>query len=86
MRKIVITSLAALLVSSALPVSAASPAAATSNALGAPSAQQQRVRTDQAEERQICVREALTTSRVPRRVCHTAREWRDLHGSDSDAR
>ena len=84
MRKIVIIGLAATSFAAALPASAETLAVSTS-ARGEPTAQQQRTRTDQADERQICVREQLSDSRMRRRVCHTAREWRQLHGEQADA-
>lgn len=84
MRKIVITSFAASLFAASFPASAES-LAATSSARGAPAAQQQRARTDQDGERQICVREQLSDSRMRRRVCHTAREWQQLHGEEANS-
>ncbi len=35
-------------------------------------------------DRQICVRETSSESHIRRQVCHTAREWRDIHGDPSD--
>ncbi len=83
MRKIVITAFAAASFAAALPASAET-AATTGNAHGEASAQQQRTR--QAGERQVCVSEQLSDSRMRRRVCRTAREWQELHGDDSAAR
>jgi hypothetical protein len=83
MRRIIVTSFAAALFAAALPASAEN-LAANSNARGEPAAQQPRARQD--GERQVCVREQLSDSRMRRRVCHTAREWEQLHGEDSAAR
>jgi hypothetical protein len=38
----------------------------------------------QADNRQVCVTERLSGSRMPRRVCRTAREWALLQGGDDD--
>jgi hypothetical protein len=35
-------------------------------------------------DRQICVRETASESHIRRQVCHTAREWRDIHGDPSN--
>lgn len=45
---------------------------------------QQRARDGNAGERQICVNERLSDSRMRRRICHTAREWQDLQAGDSN--
>ncbi|MEA3029147.1 MAG: hypothetical protein QOJ53_1459 [Sphingomonadales bacterium] len=83
MRKIVITSFAAALFAAALPASAETLPA--SSARGEPAAQQQRARAGQSAERQICVREQLSDSRMRRRICHTAREWQQLHGEEANS-
>jgi hypothetical protein len=85
MRRILITSFAAALFAAALPASAET-IAAGSGARGEADTQQPRARTGEAVERRICVREQLSDSRMRRQVCHTAREWRQLHGSETDAR
>ena len=36
--------------------------------------------------RRICVSERLSGSRMPRRVCRTAREWQLLQGDDENDR
>jgi hypothetical protein len=84
MRRIVITSFAAALFAAALPASAETVVVAAS-ARGEPAAQQPRARADQGRERQICVREQLSDSRMRRRVCHTAREWQQLHGEEANS-
>ena len=83
MRKIVLISIAAALLVPALPAQAAPAANAAQQA---PASQPARGREDATPnpERQICVSEQLSNSRVPRRVCRTAREWQLLHGSDSE--
>ena len=40
------------------------------------------VQANGAPERRICVRETRSESHIRREICHTAREWRDLHGDD----
>lgn len=85
MRKIVIAAFAAASFAAALPASAENVTAA-GNVRGEPGAQQQRARAGQAGEQQVCVSEQLSDSRMRRRVCHTAREWRELHGDNSAAR
>ena len=83
MRKIVLISIAAALLVPALPAQAAPAANAAQQA---PASHPARGREDATPnpERQICVSEQLSNSRVPRRVCRTAREWQLLHGSDSE--
>jgi hypothetical protein len=82
MRKIVITSFAAALFAAALPASAET-LPASGSARGEPAAQPPRARAGQNGERQICVREQLSDSRMRRRICHTAREWQQLHGDEA---
>jgi hypothetical protein len=82
MRRIVLISLAGALFMPALPAQA-EPAAQTSAQTG----RQPRDRDEAAEpDRQICVAERLSGSRMPRRVCRTAREWRLLQDDGSDDR
>jgi hypothetical protein len=86
MRKFVLISVAAALLVPALPASAA-PAANTVNAAQQTASSQPAQGRDEAApdpQRQICVSEQLSNSRMPRRVCRTAREWQLLHGSESD--
>ena len=80
----------ALFATLSLPAGA-QPASASLANVAAPSATTTpRQRTPEANgtassgERQICVREALTGSRMRRRVCKTAREWEAEGGFDSD--
>ena len=40
----------------------------------------------QADNRRVCISERLSGSRMPRRVCRTAREWAQLQGGDDDDR
>jgi hypothetical protein len=84
MRKIVIGCLAFALVPTALPAQAetTSPGQNTSQ----PRRAQERPARDSAADsnRQICVTEALSGSRMPRRVCHTAREWELLQNGPDD--
>jgi hypothetical protein len=84
MRKAVLISIAAALFAPALPAQAEP--AATGSARSAPAGQQPRDRDAADRDRQICVNERLSNSRMPRRVCHTAREWQLLHGDDADDR
>jgi hypothetical protein len=76
MRKILIGSLAFVLIPAAVPAQAET---ATPNASSpAPrSSQQQQPSREAADDpnRQICVTERLSGSRMPRRVCRTARQW-----------
>ena len=82
MRSILLIGLAAALVMPALPALAA-PAAQTSARTAPPP----RDRDEAADpNRRICVAEALSGSRMPRRVCRTAREWQLLQDDGSDDR
>jgi hypothetical protein len=80
MRKLLFSSLTALLAASAIPAAAEDIAAA--NARGEQASQAPRQRADPSGERRICVREAGSESRIRRRICRTAQEWRDLHGDE----
>jgi hypothetical protein len=81
MRKTVIAALAAALCATAFPAAArdGQPRPA------APAQQADRADNEAANpDRRICVTERLSGSRMPRRVCRTAREWRALDdGSDA---
>jgi hypothetical protein len=68
----------------ALPASAAdSNANANANANRSDAtAREQSQANGTAAERRICVREPRSESHIRREVCHTAREWRDIHGDD----
>ncbi len=88
MRKIVITSLAAVLCAAALPASAQT-APALAQALGNDDAQSApaprgRVRDADNPDRRICVSEQVSETRMRRRICRTAREWEARGGLDSD--
>jgi hypothetical protein len=88
MRTILISGVAILLSTAALPATAA-PAAdraaagsdtSQTGSQNEPSAQpRQRARDS---DRQICVNEAMSTGRIRRRVCHTQAEWNALQAND----
>ena len=81
MRKLIFSSLAAVLAATAMPAMADD--TTTTAARGEQTTQAPRARTPQADsERRICVREASSESRIRRRICRTAQEWRDLHGAE----
>jgi hypothetical protein len=85
MRKIVLISVAAAFLAPAFPAQAE--AVLLNGARPAPAARQPRDRQTAADaNREICVSERLTGSRMPRRVCHSARDWELLHGDPSDDR
>jgi hypothetical protein len=51
------------------------------------SAQQQPAREAATDpNREVCVTERLSNSRIPRRVCRTARQWELLQNDGSDDR
>jgi len=52
----------------------------SNNAARSDAARDQPQANGAARDRQICVVEARSETRVRRPVCHTAREWRDLEG------
>ena len=82
MRKFLIGTLVLALVP-AVPAQAETPAASSS----APRTSHQQPSRSAAEDpdRQICVTERLSGSRMPRRVCRTARQW-ELQNDGSDDR
>jgi hypothetical protein len=83
MRKLFLISVAAAFVVPALPAQA-EPASQTSARPAGPAA---RNRDEAADpNREICVTERLSGSRMPRRVCRTARQWQLLQADDSDDR
>ena len=83
MRKLYLISVAAALLLPALPAQA-EPAAQPAAQSAQPSS---RTRDEAVDpNRQICVSERLSGSRMPRRVCRTAREWQLLQADDSDDR
>ena len=79
MRKIVTISFAAGLLAAALPVQAANTAVSANRS---EAAREQPQANGAPRERQICVREPNSETRIRRTVCHTAREWRDQQGND----
>jgi len=88
MRTIVILGFAAGFLAAALPAQAAS-SNGTNGSNGssatrseAPAREQSRADNGAAPDRQICVIEPRSESRIRRQICHTAREWRDLQGDD----
>lgn len=83
MRKLVSIGVAAALFAPALPALAEPADASSAQQAGAPQPPRSRER---AADPEICVSERLTGSRMPRRVCHTARDWYLLHGDPSDDR
>lgn len=85
MRKIIFSSLTAILCATAMPA-LADDNVATTTARGEQATQAPRARNEANSERRICVREASSETRIRRRVCRTAQEWRDLHGFDDDQR
>jgi len=81
MRKILISSAAALLCAAAVPAIAA-PVSQDSSQTGAQSdraGQEQRARDP---NRRICVSDRMSDSRLRRRVCRTQAEWDALQGND----
>jgi hypothetical protein len=86
MRKIVTIGFAAGLLAAALPAQAANSNTNTNaNRSEAPAREQSRADSGAARDRTICVVEPRSESRIRRQICHTAREWRDLQGDDSNA-
>ena len=85
MRKIVTIGFALGLLATALPAQAANSNTNTNSARSeAPAREQSRADNGAASQRQICVVEPRSESRIRRQICHTAREWRDLQGDDSN--
>ncbi|HYJ51934.1 MAG TPA: hypothetical protein VEW04_02075 [Allosphingosinicella sp.] len=84
MRRMLITSLAFALLPASLPAQAeTAPNAGNSQPQ---SAQQQQPAREAATDpnRQICVTERLSGSRMPRRVCRTARQWEAQNDGSDD--
>jgi hypothetical protein len=84
MRKILISGLAFALLPAAVPARAET---ATPNAASpAPRSAQQQPGREAADDpnRQICVTERLSGSRMPRRVCRTARQWEAQNDGSDD--
>jgi hypothetical protein len=86
MRTIVIIGFAVGLLSAALPAQATDTNAAAnrSDATAREQAPAGQSANNGDRERQICVRDTRSETRIPRTICHTAREWRDLGGLDSN--
>ena len=83
MRTIVIIGFVGLL-GTALPAQAANSDSNTNANRSDAAREQPQANGAPARERQICVREAASETRIRRQVCHTAREWRDIHGDASN--
>ena len=79
MRKIVIVGFAAGLLAAAPPAQAAN-SNANANRSDAGARAQPQANGAPAQGRQICVRDARSESHIPRQICHTAAEWRNLEG------
>ena len=86
MRRILISSLAFALLPTAMPAQAetASPAAASPSSRSSPQQPAREAAPD--PNREVCVTERLSGSRMPRRVCRTARQWELLQNDGSDDR
>jgi hypothetical protein len=76
MRNMSIATAAAALCAAALPA-----AAQNSNDQAAQPSQQQRARSN-GDERKICINERVSESRITRRICRTAQQWRDSNDTD----
>jgi hypothetical protein len=86
---ITVTILAAgALIATAAPAAAQNSAPAGTRAADEASSQRQAQDSSQpqADNRRVCISERLSGSRMPRRVCRTAREWAQLQGGDDDDR
>lgn len=60
------------------------PATAPETSQAAPGAEGGGSRQAQADpNRQVCVMERLSDSRMRRRICRTQREWQELQGEDA---
>jgi hypothetical protein len=77
MRNILIATAAAALCAAALPA-----AARNSDDQAAQPSQQQRARSGSDAERKICVNERVSSSRISRRICRTAQQWRESNDTD----
>jgi len=89
MRKMLISGVAALLCSAALPAAAqanftaANQDSSQAGAQSGSSAQQQRTRASDSSRR-VCVADRLSDSRIRRRICRTQAEWDALQANDND--
>jgi hypothetical protein len=79
MRNIVSIGFALGLLAAALPAQAAS-STTNNNSMRSDSREPSQTGRSSDSNRQICVREQRTESRVNHPICHTAREWRDIEG------
>ena len=77
MRIIVIIGFTAGLLAASLPASAAD---TNANATRSDVSRDQPQANGAARERQICILDPRSETRIRRQICHTAREWRDLEG------
>jgi hypothetical protein len=78
MRKFLIPAAAALCAASG-PAAAYAPA--QSNAQAEQTAQP-RARNADTDERVICVTDQASETRIPRRICRTAKQWREANDTD----
>jgi hypothetical protein len=72
-----IATAAAALCAAALPA-----AARNGSDQAARPSQQERARSGSDAERKICVTERFSESRISRRICRTAQQWRDSNDTD----
>jgi len=79
MRKFIIAATAAALCASAVPAAAFE--GGQSNGQAEQTAQP-RARDADDDQRRICVNERPSESRIIRRVCRTARQWRESNDTD----
>jgi hypothetical protein len=79
MRNMLIATAAAALCAASVP--AAAQEAGQDNGQAAQPAQP-RARSGDSDQRRICVNERVSESRMTRRICRTAREWRELNDTD----
>ncbi len=83
MRKMLISSAAALLCAAAVPAVAA-PASQESNQTGAQSERSGQEQRTRDPNRRVCVSDRLSDSRMRRRICRTQAEWDSLQANDHD--
>ncbi len=82
MRKMLISSAAALLCAAAVPAVAA-PASQESNQTGAQSERSGQEQRTRDPNRRVCVSDRLSDSRMRRRICRTQAEWDSLQANDN---
>ena len=78
MRNMLIATAAAALCAAALPAAAQDANGQTAQ----PS--QPRARAGSDDQRQICVIMQASETRIPRRVCRTAKQWRESNDTDNE--